>query len=254
MTTATLPPDALVEISALALRLKRANGPVMRAMSAIGGKIETRLAALPQSVRRLLETGTAEILQKSYRLAGQVSAHPALPDTGGWGHRVGVATGGALGGFGGLGTALLELPATITVFFGAMQKVAGDYGFDPASDDTRMTCLEIFGSGGPLEDDDGVDTSFLSTRLAVNGATVQALVQQVAPTLAAVLGRKLAGQAVPVFGAAAGAGVNLAYLSYYTDMAHIRFGLKRLAEHHGAARVEAQFRAEIVRIGSRRES
>ncbi len=242
-----LPPDALVEVAALALRLRRANGPAMRAMNAIGGKIETRLTALPANLRRLVETGTAEILEGAYWAAGQVGSHPSMPDTGEWGHQVAVATGGALGGFGGLGSAVVELPATVALFFGAMQKVAGGYGFDPAAPGTRLTCLEIFGSGGPLDDDDGVDTSFLGTRLAVNGATVQALIQQVAPALAAVLGRKLASQAVPVLGAAAGAGVNLAFLSYYRDMAHVRFGLQRLAERYGPELVDTEFRAGLVR-------
>ena len=246
----TLPPDALVEIAALVLRLRRANGSVMRLMNAVGGKIESRLKSLPQSVRRLLDTGTAGLLAQSYQIAGQVTAHPAVPDTGTWGHRVGAATGGALGGVGGLGTALVELPATITLFFSAMQKVAAEYGYDPVSEETRLTCLEIFGSGGPLEDDDGVDTTFIGTRLAVSSTTMQTLIRQVAPALAAVLGRKLAGQAVPVLGAAAGAGINLAYLSYYKDMAHVRFGLKRLAESYGVERVEAQFRSDLVRIGS----
>ena len=245
----TLPPDVLVEISALALRLKRANGPVMRVMNALGGKVEARLAGLPAPVKRLIETGTAEILEGAYWAAGKVGSHPSMPETGDWGHRVAAATGGALGGFGGIGSAMVELPATVAVFFGAMQKVAGEYGFDPGAEETRMICLEIFGAGGPLAGDDGVDTSFLGTRLAVNGATLQAMIQQVAPALAIVLGRKLASQSVPVLGSAAGAGINLAFLSYYRDMAHVRFGLKRLEDRFGAETVEVEFRQSLIRLG-----
>ncbi|MCU9847205.1 EcsC family protein [Defluviimonas sp. WL0024] len=243
-----LPPDALAEISVLALRLQRANGPVMRALNAFGGRIEARMTGLPENLRRLIETGMVEILAGAYEVAGRVGAHRALPDTGNWGHRAAVATGGALGGVGGLGTALVELPATIALFFGAMQKVAGQYGFDPASAETRAVCIEVFGAGGPLAEDDGVNTSFLGTRLAVNGRAVQALIQQVAPTLAAVIGRKLATQAVPVIGAAAGAGLNLAFLSYYQEMAHVRFGLKRLADRYGAAPVDTAFREDVRRL------
>jgi uncharacterized protein (DUF697 family) len=47
--------------------------------------------------------------------------------------------------------------------------------------------------------------------------------------LATVLGQKLAAQAVPIFGAVAGAATNYAYTSYYTDMAHVHFGLRKLA-------------------------
>jgi uncharacterized protein (DUF697 family) len=44
-----------------------------------------------------------------------------------------------------------------------------------------------------------------------------------------VLGQKLAAQTVPVLGAAAGAATNYAYTRYYQDMAHVHFGLRRLA-------------------------
>ncbi len=246
-SAAGMPPEARAEIAALARRLSRANGPVMRAMNAVGGRLETRIAALPVRVRKVLDSGTAELLEGAYRAAGLIGSHPRVPASGAWGHRVAVATGGAIGGFGGIGSALIELPATVTLFFSAMQKVAGEHGFDPRSEATRLTCLEIFGAGGPLADDDGVNTSFFSARLAVNGATVQAVIRQVAPSLAVVLGRKLASQAVPVLGAAAGAGINLAFLGYYRDMAHVRFGLLRLADRHGAEAVAEEFRAALAR-------
>jgi hypothetical protein len=44
-----------------------------------------------------------------------------------------------------------------------------------------------------------------------------------------VLGQKLAAQTVPILGAVAGAATNYAYTSYYQDMAHVHFGLRRLA-------------------------
>ena len=42
-------------------------------------------------------------------------------------------------------------------------------------------------------------------------------------------GQKLAAQMVPVLGAAAGAATNYTYTSYYQQMAHVHFGLRRLA-------------------------
>ncbi len=39
-----------------------------------------------------------------------------------------------------------------------------------------------------------------------------------------------------MLGAAAGAGVNVAFLGYYRDMAHVRFGLMRLAGSTGPTR------------------
>jgi hypothetical protein len=44
-----------------------------------------------------------------------------------------------------------------------------------------------------------------------------------------VLGQKLAAQSVPVLGALAGGGANYIYTRYYQQIAHVHFGLRRLA-------------------------
>ena len=78
---------------------------------------------------------------------------------------------------------------------------------------------------------------------------MQAVISRVAPRLAVVLGQKLAAQTVPVLGAVAGAATNYAYTSYYTDIAHVHFGLRRLAvetdapHDHMVARLKAQVMA-----------
>ena len=73
------------------------------------------------------------------------------------------------------------------------------------------------------------ESGCLSARMALSGTAMQAVIARVAPRLATVLGQKLAAQAVAVLGAATGAATNYAYTSYYTDMAHVHFGLRRLA-------------------------
>ncbi len=93
----------------------------------------------------------------------------------------------------------------------------------------RFDCVQVFAAAGPLEHDDGADIGFLSARITLSGAAMQGVIARVAPRLATVLGQKLAAQAVPVLGAVAGAATNYAYTSYYTDMAHVHFGLRKLA-------------------------
>jgi uncharacterized protein (DUF697 family) len=78
---------------------------------------------------------------------------------------------------------------------------------------------------------------------------MQTLIAKVAPRLATVLGQKLAAQTVPVLGAAAGAATNYAYTSYYQQMAHVHFGLRRLAvdsaEDHTKLVAEFRKRAAV---------
>ena len=65
----------------------------------------------------------------------------------------------------------------------------------------------------------------------------------VVPRLAVVFGQKLAAQAVPVMGALTGAALNAAFLTYYREIARIRFRLLRLSEVHGAEQVLTAFAA-----------
>ena len=57
---------------------------------------------------------------------------------------------GAAGGFGGLPTALAELPVTTAVLLRAIQGAAAAEGFDPASESVRFDCVEVFSAAGPL--------------------------------------------------------------------------------------------------------
>ena len=57
-----------------------------------------------------------------------------------------------------------------------------------------------------------MNTSFIASRLALSGSAVPNLIKSIAPKLAAVLGQKLAAQAVPVIGAVSGAALNAAFL------------------------------------------
>ncbi len=150
---------------------------------------------------------------------------------------------GAAGGAGGLATALAELPVTVTLILHAIRGEAAAAGFDPEDPEIAAACLQVFAAGSPLDRDDGIDTSFLSARLTLTGPALQAMIRAVAPRLATALTQKLAAQAVPVLGALSGAALNAAFLTYYREIAAIRFALMRLAVSAGEAAVLEAFRA-----------
>ena len=118
---------------------------------------------------------------------------------------------------------------TTTLLLRAIQSIARTYGFDPAEERVKFDCLCVFAVAGPLAKENGAEIAFFSTRLMVNGAALNTLISRVAPRLSLVLGQKLGAQTLPVLGAAAGAATNYAYTRYYRDMAHVHFGLRRLA-------------------------
>jgi EcsC protein family len=235
-----LPPDLDAEIARLAARYARANGPVMRLVQKLGGTLENQLSALPDGLRLQIERVTAQALQASYDLAART------PDLGERGPMVAALAAGAAGGAGGLPTAVAELPVTVTLFLNAIRGVAREEGLDPDTDLVRAECLQVFAAGSPLTQDDGVNTSFVAARLGITGGAVQNLIATIAPRLGAVLGQKLAAQAVPILGAVSGAALNAAFLSYYREVARVRFRLMRLADVHGTDRVHDAFRIAVT--------
>ncbi len=134
----------------------------------------------------------------------------------------------------------------MTLFLNTIRSAARDAGFDPDENSVRAECLQVFAAGSPLAQDDGVNTSFIASRLALTGSAVQNVIKTIAPKLAAVLGQKLAAQAVPVIGAVSGAALNAAFLSYYREVAQVRFALLKLANVHGSDAVEAEFRLAVT--------
>ena len=230
--------DVDLEVSGLAVRYRRANGPVMSLMNRLGGSLEGQLALLPKGLRKQLEAVTVSALSRAMDVAAYAGR---APDFGPRGPMAVAIASGAAGGVGGLATSLAELPVTITIILHSIRQVAVAHGFDPDTPAIRAECLAVFGAGSPIGGDDGVNTSFLGARLAVTGPAVQALIAKIAPRLAAALGPKLVAQSVPLLGALAGAGLNAAYISYYREIAEIRFGLLRLAERHGVDTVMVAF-------------
>lgn len=235
---------ARTDITALATRQRRANGLLMKAVNFAGGQVEDGLKLLPKAMRGQIENAAKAALLRSYELASR-SRRPGLFNSD-RAHRVIGTMSGALGGIGGLPTALAELPVATTLIFRAVQGVATQYGEDPSSAETRVECLRVFGAGGPGVADDGIDTGFIGARISITGPAIGKIIARVAPRFGAVLSQKLMTQAIPIIGAAAGAGTNYAFVDYYIEMAHVHFGLRRVARVHGDAAVADVFHRALA--------
>ncbi|MFC5739462.1 EcsC family protein [Sinirhodobacter huangdaonensis] len=242
-------PKLVTELDALARRHRGASGPVMQVLGFLGGSAEGLVNRLPAGVRSGLEGATERALDTA--MAAARRSRGVVADRPDWVNTALATAMGAAGGFGGLPGALAELPFTVTMLLRAIQGIAAEHGFDPASDEVRLECLRVFASAGPLARDDGTDMGFFTAKVTITGTGVSGLIARVAPRLSVVLGEKLAAQTAPVLGAVAGAAVNYAFTSYYQEIARVHFGLKRLARDSGED--EGLLREELVaRITARR--
>ena len=214
------------ELDRLAVRYASATGPGMTFMNKLGEQADGLVDCFPKGAQDGLHLATEKALHGAIRAADL--SHKILPKDDAKISKLVAAAMGAAGGVGGFGTALAELPLTTTLFLRSIQSAAREEGFDPQQQNVRFDSVRIFASNGPLSNEEA-DLAFMATRMAVAGPTLQALATKVAPRLALVFGKKIAAQAMPIMGAAAGASINTIYATYYREIAHVHFGLRRLA-------------------------
>lgn len=238
-------PSVHEAIDRLARQYLRAGGVGMEFLNMVGGSAESALRRLPSIVTSRLDRVVLRGLENAFDAAGR--SRDLVRDRGDWFNRLVTSVSGAAGGLAGLPGALVELPLTITLLLRSMLEIAEEHGLDPESETVRRECLRIFAAGGPVADDDGVDTGLLAARLTITGQTIQGLIAKVAPRLSATLAQKLAAQAAPLFGAVAGASINFTFASYYQQLARVHFGLMRLADETGLPR-EALTEALALRL------
>ncbi|MDO6479574.1 EcsC family protein [Shimia thalassica] len=226
-----LPRDVDAELMRLALRYEAAGGAGIELLGLLGSHAEGLFEKLPEQVRMHIEGATDQSLRQAMKVAQ--SSRSVVGDRVGWLNTAVAGALGAAGGFGGTPTALAELPVTTMILLREIQSEAARLGFDPASENVQFDCVQVFGAAGPLARDDRADMAFVGARMALTSGSMQALVGKVVPKLSVILGKKLAVQAVPVFGAVAGAAVNYAYITYYREISHVHFGLRKLAIDSG---------------------
>ena len=229
--TASLTTDADAELSRLVARYQNAGGVGFEILNALGTRAESVFDQLPPSVRDGLDAATK--LGARPGLRPEHGSRKLVGDRTPWINRAMASALGAAGGAGGVPSALVELPVTTMVLLRAIQAEAVSLGFDPESENVQFDCVQVFGAAGPLSRDDGADLAFMGTRLALSSGAMQTLIAKVVPKLAVVFGQKIAMQAVPVIGAMTGAATNYAFISYYQNVAHVHFGLRRLSIESG---------------------
>jgi len=186
MTQTILPPvkaanpSKEVQLAELVARYSGSQGVMMRGVGILGTQTESVIDMMPEGTRAIIEKATYHALESSFSAAA--ASRGTLPDTASWTTSLMAATTGAVGGFGGLATALAELPVTTTLILRAIQGIAAEHGFDPDDPDTRADCLRVFSAAGPMSEDDGTDLSFLTLRASVSGAAMRSTTPSPATT------------------------------------------------------------------------
>lgn len=213
------------------------------------------------------------VLQSSiWSIQGQEQT-PASPGL----HKAAALTTGAVAGFFGLQTLVVELPLTTGIMLRSIADIARAEGESPQDPETAMNCMQVFAMGSRVSGkDDAAETTYYGVRVALGKAVNDALqyvashglgkasapplvrlVAAVAARFGVVVTQEAMAQTIPVLGAVGGGLVNTIFISHFQDMARGHFAIRRLERKYGADVIKAAYLklrdTEIVGKGSKIE-
>jgi hypothetical protein len=237
-----------------------------------GRPLEKMIKALPRPasgrLQRIVRFTVRRLLAVALRTLDSRRPRKAAPGF----HKMAGGVSGAVGGAFGLPALAVELPLTTTIMLRSIADIARSEGEDIASIEGRLACLEVFALGGRNAAEQGADTGYYAVRaslarvlseaarhiagkgLAEKGAPVLTrFIAQIASRLGALVSEKVAAQAVPIIGAAGGAGINLLFMQHFQETARGHFIVRRLERTYGQDVVRQAYR-ELSRSARPRSS
>ena len=228
---------------------------LMRALNSIGTPIDSGLELLPEKYQGKISSTIQKALQLSVKanlktLDKEKQFTPSSNIT----YKVVTGLSGATGGFFGVAGFTADLLLSTKFMMRSIMDIARSQGEDIHDINTQLSCLQVFALGGNSDQDDELDTSYYATRAALhttmnqtsayiaeNGtkkiieslasqtaAPIAKLINQVAARFSVQVTEKFAAQAIPVIGAAAGASINILFITHFQKIATAHFTLRRL--------------------------
>ncbi len=270
--TQRMSPDDLISLMK-AKREMEDIGIAMKTLNKVGGSIETGLKRIPSKQQQWLQSKVNEtllLLVKSNLATmqkGNIFKKPSSAT-----YKALVTSTGALSGvFGsatGLGTAVFtsELIISTKFIMRSIMDIARSEGEDLYDPETQMACLQVFALGGDSKDDDGLETSYYTTRYVMDSAVKNAtsyitkngisglnkllagssnpllkLISSIASRFTIQVSEKFVAQAVPLIGAAGGGSINFMFIHHFQKMARAHFTIRRLERKYGQNTVKQKY-------------
>lgn len=246
----------------------------MRNVNKLGDTVETGMTFVPEKVLLKLQKITKSVLikvikanlltiqkNKTFKKPSKVAYKSIVTGSG--------ALSGFFGASTGFGTAIFVSELTITTKFimRTIMDIARSEGEDIYTLEGQMACLEVFALGGESKDDDDLDTSYYTTRIAINSAlnnvsttsvkvgldtlikgasalgsgALSNFVSKIATRLSLLISEKFLAQALPIVGAVGGGSLNYIFVDHFQKMATSHFTIKRLERQYGEAEVKLAY-------------
>ena len=230
-----------------------------RIAGTVGKQLGSLVRFLPPGASNLIDKAAQGAIRRALTVAVR-SLGEKPPRDSRLMHRALAVASGAAGGLFGLPSVAVELPVSTMIILRSIADIARNEGETLADPDVMMACLEVFAIGAGSEESGVTKGGYFATRallakaageasqfVAANGLgdasapVLVRLISQIGSRFGIVVSEKLAAQAVPVIGAAAGAAVNYAFVEHFQSLAFGHFTVRRLERQHGPELVRAEY-------------
>jgi hypothetical protein len=276
LTSNTITPEDLEALKQAKANMENMSW-AMRKVNKIGDTLETGMTFVPEKVVDKLQIMTQTNLltiqkNKTFKKPSKLVYKSIVTSSG--------ALSGFFGATTGFGTAIFASELTLTTKFlmRTIMDIARSEGEDIYRLEGQMACLEVFALGGESKDDDGLETSYYTTRIAINSAlnnvsaagvkvgldtlikgastlgsgVLSNFVSKIATRLSLLISEKFLAQALPIVGAIGGGGLNYVFVDHFQKMATAHFSIKRLERNYGEAQVKLAY--ETIEVSKKIKS
>ena len=255
-------------------------GWAIRNVNKIGNTIEDGINYIPEKALVRIQKVTKSVLlgiikanlitiqkHKKFRKPSKLTYKAIVTSSG--------AFSGFFGSTTGLGTAIFTSELTITTKFimRTILDIARSEGEDIYTLEGQMACLEVFALGGDSDKDDGMESSYYSTRIALSTAlknvsatglkvgidafvksasavgsnVITNFISKIAAKLSLLISEKFLAQAIPVIGAIGGASLNFVFVNHFQEMATAHFKIRSLERKYGALLVQEAYKSILIK-------
>jgi hypothetical protein len=147
----------------------------------------------------------------------------------------------------------------------SIMDIARSEGEDLYDIETQLSCLQVFSLGGSSKDDDGLETSYYTSKIALDNALKGAssyvtknginsikfllnssnplmkLISNITSRFTIQVSEKFIAQAIPLIGAAGGGSINYLFINHFQKMAKAHFTIRRLERKYGEDLVKTKY-------------
>lgn len=248
---------------------------LMKGFNYIGGKIEDGVELLPEKVQDFVFNKTTSILEQVVKVnlktmqKGTPFKKPSKLV-----YKTLVTTTGAASGFLGAGTPIVgqaafatDLALTTKFIMRSIMDIARGKGEDLHTLEAQFQCLQVLALGGDSKEDDGADTSYYASRIAIQTSinkasemgmqglltTLSSSANPLYKSFSLIVSRftskvseKVAAQLIPVVGGLTGGAINYTFISHFQKMAEAHFTIRSLERKYGIATIKEKYTAIVT--------